>query len=145
MVIFASEDVGNADPQALVVAVAGAQALQFVGLPEAQLNLAQAALYLATAPKSNSTLGIGAALSDIERLGNLDVPNHLKDASRDARGLGHGKGYKYPHDFENHFVVQQYLPDGVRDKLYYKPGVLGHELKIAERVRFWREKMGKKT
>jgi putative ATPase len=143
MVIFASEDVGNADSQALVVAVAAAQALQFVGLPEAQLNLAQAAIYLATAPKSNSTLGIGAALSDVERLGNLEVPNHLKDASRDSRALGHGKGYKYPHDFDNHFVVQQYLPDGVREKIYYKPGVLGYESEIQERLRVWREKMGK--
>ncbi len=144
MVIFASEDVGNADPQALVVAVAAAHALQFVGIPEAQLNLAQAAIYLATAPKSNSTLGIGAAISDVERLGNLDVPNHLKDSSRDARALGHGKGYKYPHDFENHFVVQQYLPDDVREKIYYKPGELGYEKQIAERVREWREKMEKR-
>lgn len=143
MVIFASEDVGNADPQALVVAVAAAQALQFVGIPEAQLNLAQAAIYLATAPKSNSTLGIGTALSDVERMGSLDVPNHLKDASRDSKTLGHGMGYKYPHDFENHFVVQQYLPDGVRDQIYYKPGALGYESKIAERLKIWREQMGK--
>jgi putative ATPase len=144
MIIFASEDIGNAAPLALVVAVAAMQALQFVGLPEAQLNLAQCAIYLATAPKSNSTLGIGEALADIERLGNLDVPNHLKDASRDARALGHGKGYKYPHDFENHFVVQQYLPDAVRDKIYYHPGALGEETKIAERLRVWRAQMGKK-
>ncbi len=143
MVIFASEDIGNAAPLALVVAVAAMQALQFVGLPEAQLNLAQCAIYLASAPKSNSTLGIGAALSDIERLGNLDIPNHLKDSSRDSKALGHGKGYKYPHDFENHFVAQQYLPDAVRDKIYYKPGALGDEVKIAERLRVWREKMGK--
>ncbi len=144
MVIFASEDIGNAAPLALVVAVTAMQALQFVGLPEAQLNLAQCAIYLACAPKSNSTLGIGAALSDIERLGNLDIPNHLKDASRDSQALGHGKGYKYPHDFENHFVVQQYLPDEVRDKIYFKPGALGDEVKIAERLRVWREKMGKR-
>lgn len=144
MVIFASEDVGNADPHALMVAVAAAQALQFVGIPEAQLNLAQAAIYLATAPKSNSTLGIGAAIADVETMGNLDVPNHLKDGSRDSKSLGHGKGYKYPHDFENHFVVQQYLPDGVRDKIYYKPGALGNEARIAERLKVWREKMGKK-
>ncbi len=143
MVIFASEDVGNADPQALVVAVAAAHALQFVGLPEAQLNLAQAVIYLATAPKSNSTLGIGEALSDVERLGNLDIPNYLKDASRDARGLGHGKGYQYPHNFDQHFVVQQYLPDQVRDQIYYKPGELGYEQEIAERLKLWRAKMGK--
>ncbi|HZQ06604.1 MAG TPA: AAA family ATPase [Anaerolineae bacterium] len=143
MVIFSSEDVGNADPQALVVAVAAAHALQFVGLPEAQLNLAQGVIYLATAPKSNSTLGIGDALSDVERLGNLDIPNYLKDASRDAHGLGHGKGYQYPHNFEQHFVVQQYLPDKVRNKIYYKPGELGYEQEIAERLKLWREQMGK--
>lgn len=143
MVIFASEDVGNAAPLALVLAVSAMQALQFVGLPEAQLNLAQAAIYLATAPKSNSTLGIGSALSDIEHLGNLDIPNHLKDASRDSNALGHGKGYKYPHEFESHFVAQQYLPDAVREKIYYNPGSLGDEAKIAERLRVWREKMGK--
>jgi len=140
MVIFASEDIGNAAPLALVVAVAAMQALQFVGLPEAQLNLAQSAIYLATAPKSNSTLGISAAIADIERLGTLDIPNHLKDGSRDSRALGHGKGYKYPHDFENHFVVQQYLPDDVREKIYYNPGALGEEIKIAERLWMWREK-----
>ena len=143
MIIFASEDIGNAAPLALVVAVNAMQALQFVGLPEAQLNLAQCAIYLACAPKSNSTLGIGAALADIERLGNLDIPNHLKDSSRDSKALGHGKGYKYPHDFENHFVVQQYLPDGVRDKIYYTPGALGDEARIAERLRVWRAQMGK--
>ena len=144
MIIFASEDVGNAAPLAMLVAVTAMQALQFVGLPEAQLNLAQCAIYLATAPKSNSTLGITAALADIERLGNLEIPNHLKDSSRDSKTLGHGKGYKYPHDFENHFVVQQYLPDAVRDKMYYKPGALGDEARIAERLRAWREKIGKR-
>ncbi len=144
MIIFASEDIGNAAPLAMLVAVTAMQALQFVGLPEAQLNLAQCAIYLATAPKSNSTLGITAALADIERLGNLEIPNHLKDSSRDSKTLGHGKGYKYPHDFENHFVVQQYLPDAVRDKMYYKPGALGDEARIAERLRVWREKMGKR-
>jgi len=143
MIIFASEDIGNAAPLALVVAVNAMHALQFVGLPEAQLNLAQCAIYLACAPKSNSTLGIGAALADIERLGNLEIPNHLKDSSRDSKTLGHGKGYKYPHDFENHFVVQQYLPDGVRDKIYYTPGALGDEIRIAERLRVWRAQMGK--
>jgi putative ATPase len=144
MVIFSSEDVGNADPQALLVAVAAAHALQFVGLPEAQLNLAQAAIYLATAPKSNSTLAIGPALQDIERLGNLDIPNHLKDSSRDAQGLGHGKSYKYPHDFDAHFVKQQYLPDQVRDRIYYEPGPLGFEIEIAKRLTQWRNEMNKR-
>lgn len=144
MVIFSSEDVGNADPQALVVAVAAAQALQFVGLPEAQLNLAQAAIYLATAPKSNSSLGIGAALADVERLGNLEIPNHLKDGNRDARALGHGKGYKYPHDYNGHFVAQQYLPDEVRHKNYYQPGDLGYEQEIAKRLEEWRTALNHK-
>ncbi|MCC7164508.1 MAG: AAA family ATPase [Anaerolineae bacterium] len=143
MVIFASEDVGNADPQALVVAVAAAQALQFVGIPEAQLNLAQGVIYLATAPKSNSALGIGAALADVEQLGNMEIPNHLKDGSRDASALGHGKGYKYPHDFAEHFVAQQYLPDALKDRVYYTPGTLGYEQIIRERVQAWRAKMGK--
>ncbi|OQY85119.1 MAG: hypothetical protein B6D41_14720 [Chloroflexi bacterium UTCFX4] len=143
MIIFASEDIGNAAPLALVVAVSAMHALQFVGLPEAQLNLAQCAIYLACAPKSNSTLGIGAALTDIEQRGALEIPNHLKDSSRDAKTLGHGQGYQYPHDFENHFVVQQYLPDEVRAKIYYTPGALGEEARIAERLRAWRAKMGK--
>lgn len=143
IVIFASEDVGNADPQALVVAVAAAHALQFVGLPEAQLNLAQAVLYVATAPKSNSTLAINDALKDVERLGNLDIPSYLKDASRDGTGLGHGQGYQYPHSFPDHFVVQQYLPDAVRDRTYYRPGTLGHEAQIAARVAQWRKQLGK--
>ncbi|MCG3140640.1 MAG: putative AAA domain-containing protein [Anaerolineae bacterium] len=82
-------------------------------------------------------------MADIERLGNLEIPNHLKDSSRDSKALGHGKGYKYPHDFENHFVAQQYLPDGVRDKIYYTPGALGDEIRIAERLRVWRAQMGK--
>lgn len=139
MVIFASEDVGNADPQALLVAVAAAHALQFVGLPEAQLNLAQAVIYLATAPKSNSTLGIGAALADVERLGQGEVPNHLKDASRDGRALGHGKEYKYPHDFPGHIVAQDYLPEQVRGRTYYTPSSSGYEAILAERVAEWRK------
>lgn len=143
MVIFASEDVGNADPQALVVAVAAAQALQFVGLPEAQLNLAQGVIYLATAPKSNSSLAIGAAISEVEREGAGEVPNHLKDGSRDSRALGHGKDYQYPHDFEGHFVSQSYLPESVHDKVFYEPSDQGYEKEIAERVRKWREAMGK--
>ncbi|MEA3459262.1 MAG: AAA family ATPase, partial [Chloroflexota bacterium] len=106
MIIFASEDVGNADPQALVVATSAAQALEWVGLPEAQYNLAQAAIYLATAPKSNSTAAYFKALADVEREGKVEVPDHLKDAHRDAEGLGHGKGYKYPHDYPGHYVPQ---------------------------------------
>jgi len=138
MIIFASEDVGLADPQALVVATAAAEALEWVGLPEAQYALAEAALYLATAPKSNSTGAYWKALADIERDGVVEVPDHLKDASRDGQPLGHGKGYKYPHDYPGHHVKQQYLPDGLQGRRYYEPGELGYEREIAERLRRWR-------
>ncbi len=144
MVILASEDIGNADPQALVVAVAAAQALQFVGLPEAQLNLAQAAIYLATAPKSNSVLAVTEALADVERTGQVEVPDHLKESARDGQALGHGKDYKYPHTFPGHFVAQNYLPDALRDRIYYKPSDQGFEKEIGERVKHWRDALGKK-
>jgi len=139
MIIFASEDVGNADPQALVVATAAAQALEWVGLPEAQYNLAQAAIYLATAPKSNSTGAYFKALADVEREGKVEVPDHLKDAHRDAEGLGHGKGYKYPHHYPGHYVPQQYLPDEMRGRRYYEPGDQGYEKVIKERLLRWRK------
>ena len=132
MIIFASEDVGLADPQALVVATAAAQALEWVGLPEAQYALAEAALYLATAPKSNSTSAYWKALADVEQEGKVEVPDHLKDASRDAEALGHGEGYKYPHAFDRHWVEQQYLPDAIKGRRYYEPGSLGYEKRIRE-------------
>jgi len=138
MIIFASEDVGLADPQALVVATAAAQALEWVGLPEAQYALAEAALYLATAPKSNSTGAYWKALADVERDGIVEVPDHLKDASRDGKALGHGEGYKYPHDYPDHYVRQQYLPDRLQGRRYYQPGEQGYEREIAERLRRWR-------
>ena len=144
MVILASEDVGNADPNALVVAVAAAQALQFVGIPEAQLNLAQAAIYLATAPKSNSVLGIAEALEEVERAGQVEVPDHLKDASRDGAALGHGKDYQYPHSFPDHFVPQNYMPESLAGKILYRPSDQGFEKEIAERVTKWRDAMGKR-
>jgi len=123
MVIFASEDVGNADPIALVIAVAAAQALEHVGLPEAALNLAQAVTYLASAPKSNaSTIALGRATKDVARSGSVAVPSHLRDASyAGATKLGHGKGYKYPHEFPGARVDQQYLPDGDWNIPYYEP------------------------
>ncbi|NPV08699.1 MAG: AAA family ATPase [Anaerolineae bacterium] len=134
MIIFASEDVGMADPQALQVAVAAARALEWVGLPEAQYNLAHAAIYLATAPKSNSAGGYFAALADVEREGQVQVPRHLQDASRDGAALGHGEGYLYPHDFPGHWVEQQYLPDALRGRAYYRPGRLGYERRVSERL-----------
>lgn len=136
IVIFASEDVGNADPMALVVAVSAAQALEFVGLPEAALNLAQAVTYLASAPKSNaSTVALGRATKDLAASGNVGVPSHLRDASYPgAAKLGHGKGYKYPHDFPSARVDQQYLPDGDWNIPYYEPTERGEEKAIGERL-----------
>ncbi len=138
MIIFASEDVGLADPQALVVATSAAQALEWVGLPEAQYNLAEAAIYLAAAPKSNSAGGYFKALADVEAEGIVEVPDHLKDANRDGQALGHGKGYRYPHNYPGHWVSQQYLPYRLQGKRYYKPGELGYERQIARRLRQWR-------
>jgi len=122
MVILASEDVGDADPQALVVAVAAAQALEHVGLPEAKLNLAQAAIYLATAPKSNAvTRALGAATQDVREHGNLRPPKELRDANyRGAKKLGHGAGYVYPHSDPAGFEVD-HLPDELKGRKYYRP------------------------
>jgi putative ATPase len=141
MVIFASEDVGMADPQALVVATAAAHALELVGLPEAQLNLAQAAVHLATAPKSNrSAIAIWQARTDVAAGALGEVPAHLRDSSyRAAKSLGHGAGYEYPHDHEHDelggWVNQQYLPDTLRTRRWYEPSRHGHEQEVAERMR----------
>lgn len=137
IVICASEDVGLADSNALVVATAAAHALDLVGLPEAQLNLAHAVIYVATAPKSNrATLAIGAANADVREGRTLAVPEHLRDGHyRGAKSLGHGVGYKYSHDFEGGFVPQAYLPEGRR---YYEPTDNGLEKRIKERLEYWR-------
>ncbi len=123
MVIFASEDVGMADPQALVIATAAAQAVEFVGLPEVQLNLAQAVVYLAKAPKSNAVIrAIGAAMEDVEKEGQGAVPSHLRDAHYPgAKALGHGAGYEYPHDFPGVVVEQALMPEGFEGKRYWQP------------------------
>ncbi|GLY96056.1 replication-associated recombination protein A [Actinoplanes sp. NBRC 103695] len=136
IVIFASEDVGMADPQALLVATAAAQAVQNVGLPEAQLNLAQAVVHLATAPKSNSvTTAIGAAIADIRSGRGGAVPAHLRDAHYPgSRGLGHGRGYRYPHDDPRGVVKQQYVPDDLVGADYYQPSEHGAERAVAERL-----------
>jgi putative ATPase len=133
VVICASEDVGNADPQALVVAAAALQAVEFVGLPECQLALAQAVTYIATAPKSNaSTLAIGKAREDVKSGRTLPVPTHLRDTHyRGAQQLGHGEGYKYSHDYEGGHVEQEYLPE-VRH--YYEPVDRGFEAEIRRRM-----------
>lgn len=134
MVIFASEDIGNADPRALQVATAAAQAVQFVGLPECRLNLAQAAVYLAVAPKSNAVItGIDRALADVENEQAEPVPKHLRDSHYPgAKKLGHGVGYKYPHSYPGHWVEQDYLPENLRGRRYYQPSKSGLEKSIGE-------------
>jgi putative ATPase len=138
IVIAASEDVGNADPRALQVAVAAMQAVEMIGLPEAQYALAQAATYIASAPKSNRAgAGYWAALADVEGQGRLPVPLHLRPGThrRLAREQGHGKGYRYPHDFPGADVDQQYLPDALVGRVYYEPSDQGMETQIGERLR----------
>ena len=140
IVICAAEDVGNADPQALILANAAAQAVQFVGLPEARIILAQAVTYIAAAPKSNAAyLAIDKALADVKN-SQGEVPKHLHDTSyKGAKTFGHGVGYKYPHDFENHFVRQQYLPDKKISAHYYEPTTQGAEAQIKKRLEnLWR-------
>jgi len=137
IVIFASEDVGMADPQALQVAVAAAHAVEHVGLPECQLNLSQAVIHMATAPKSNSaTTAIGRARAAIRDGALGEVPAHLRDAHyRGAGALGHGTGYEYPHDHEGGWVAQQYLPDELVDRRFYEPTDHGDEQDVIERMR----------
>lgn len=134
IIICASEDVGNADPQALVVAVAAAQAVNFIGLPEARINLAQAAAYVACAPKSNSAImAIDNAMKDVEHIRVSGVPNHLRDRHYPgAVNLGHGDNYKYAHDYPNHYIKQQYLPDELVNRKYYQLSDNGYEKKIKE-------------
>ena len=139
MMISACEDVGLADPNAIVVVEADAAAFDRIGLPEGRFHLAHAALYLATCPKSNSTLGFFDALSDVEKEKEGEVPNHLKDANRDGKGFGHGEGYLYPHSYKDHWVAQQYLPSALQGKVYYKPSGMGYEGKIQEEVQEKRE------
>jgi putative ATPase len=130
MLILAGEDVGLADPEAVRVVTACADAFDRVGLPEGRFLLAEAALYLATAPKSNSTLAFFDALHAVEKEGKTDVPLHLKDASRDKKGFGHGEGYLYPHAYRNHWTAQQYLPDTLQGKVFYHPTQQGYEKSI---------------
>ena len=141
LVILASEDVGEADPLALVVADAAARAVEFVGLPEAQLNLAQAVVHLACSPKSNRvTVALGLAQRDVREGPRGEVPGHLRDAHyRSAASIGHGQGYVYPHDRPEAFVDQQYRPDPLAANRYYEPSDRGHEAVLAERLRRWRD------
>ena len=139
MEILAAEDVGMADPFAVAVVEADASAFDRIGLPEGRFHLAHSAIYLSTAPKSNSALGFFDALSDVENEKDSDVPNHLKDPSRDSKGFGHGEGYMYPHSYRDHWVAQQYLPTGLQGKIYYKPSDMGYESSIRENVMLRRE------
>lgn len=132
--ILASEDVGLADPQALVHTEAAAQTYEAVGMPEGRYALAQATLYLATAPKSNSAMAFFDALAAVEREGRGDVPAHLKDAHRDGAEFGHGRGYLYPHAYRDHWVAQQYLPTALQGRLFYAPSGVGYEATIADDV-----------
>ena len=130
MLILAAEDVGLADPNAVRVVTACAEAFEYVGLPEGQFHLAEAALYLATAPKSNTALAYFDALRAVERERADDVPTHLKDGNRDQEGFGHGAGYLYPHAYRDHWVAQQYLPDALQGRLFYQPTDQGYEADI---------------
>ena len=137
IMICAAEDVGNADPNALTVAVSASLAVERIGMPEAQIILAQAAAYVACAPKSNSSCNaIFEAMSEIEKSGNLPIPTHLQDAHyKGAAKLGHGTGYKYAHDYPNHYVEQQYLPYELNGKEFYRPSGNGYEVKIKEHMK----------
>ncbi len=141
MVRFASEDVGNADPRALSVAVSAMQAFQFVGLPEGDLALAQAAVYLATAPKSNALYaGYGKVKQTISQTGSLPVPLHIRNApTRLMKELGYGKDYKYAHDFKGAYVPQKYLPEELTDEVYYEPTNRGYEKIVRDRLMKWRK------
>jgi putative ATPase len=144
LVIFASEDVGLADPLALPLAMSAQQAVEFVGLPEARITLAHAVVYLATAPKSNRAYAaLGRAEADIASGRTLAVPAHLRDSHyKGAASLGHGTGYQYPHDHEGAYVPQAYLPEG---RTYFEPGDQGAELRIAQRLAAWREQFQQTT
>ena len=142
IVICASEDVGNSDPHALMVAVAAAQAVNFIGMPESRIILAQAVTYIACAPKSNAAyMGIDMAMSDVKTKKIKTVPPHLKDAHYNgAESLGNGNGYKYAHDYPGHYVKQQYLPDELVGTIYYEPSENGIEKKIKESLKRLRGK-----
>jgi putative ATPase len=139
LIVLAGEDIGLADPQALVVATAAATAFEYIGMPEGIYPIAEATLYLATAPKSNSAGAVFRAQKYIDEHGLGAVPTHLMDSNRDSRGLGHGQGYQYPHEFPGHFVAQQYLPRDVQGTIFYKPSDQGYEKQILERLEKWRK------
>ncbi len=140
MIRFASEDIGNADPRALAVAMDAMQAFHFLGRPEGELALAQAAVYLATAPKSNALyVGYGQVRQAIGRTGTLPVPLHIRNApTRLMKDLGYGRDYKYAHDYEDAYIPQDYLPDPLAGERFYRPTDRGFEKIIGERMAYWR-------
>jgi putative ATPase len=142
MIRFASEDVGMADPQALPIAVSAMQAFHFVGLPEGTLALAQAAVYLATAPKSNALyVAYQGVERDVREAPNMPVPLHIRNAPTSLmKDLGYGEDYKYPHDYPEHFVAEEYLPENLKGRTYYRPADLGFEREIRKRLEYWRRK-----
>lgn len=144
IVICAAEDIGNADPRALQLAVSASHAVEFLGMPEGRIPLAQAALYVATAPKSNAAyVGIDEALASLERQNSLTVPKHLRDSSyQGAKHFGHGQGYLYPHSYPGSVVKQSYLPEGFSDTGFYSPKGYGYEKNIVERLAQWRKEKG---
>lgn len=146
IMICAAEDVGIADPQALMVAVNASLAVERIGMPEAQIILSQAAMYVACAPKSNACVkAIGEAMKTVEETGNLPIPVHLQDAHyKGAAKLGHGTGYKYAHDYPNHYVEQQYLPYELDGKEFYHPSGNGYEVKVKEHMRWIKKHKGNK-
>jgi putative ATPase len=139
LLILAGEDIGLADPMGLVVATSAAAAFDYMGMPEGMYPIVEATLYLATAPKSNTAGSYFRARAQIELEGTGEVPDHLKDANRDAKGLGHGKNYAYPHEFEGHFTPQNYLPRNIAGMTFYTPSNQGYEQMVADRLDRWRE------
>ncbi len=139
LIILAGEDIGLGDPLGLVVANAAAQAFDYIGLPEGIYPIVEATLYLATAPKSNSAGAYFKAFQLIEQEGITQVPQHLQDANRDAKALGHGQGYQYPHDDPDHFLPQQYLPASLLGTYFYRPSNQGYEGQVVDRLARWRE------
>ncbi len=139
LIILAGEDIGLGDPLGLVIATAAAQAFDYIGLPEGIYPIVEATLYLSTAPKSNSAGAYFKAFQLIEDEGKLDVPTHLQDANRDGKALGHGQGYQYPHEDPDHYLPQQYLPQGVLGTYFYQPSEQGQEKAIKARLERWRE------
>ena len=146
LIILASEDIGNTEPYALSLATAAMQAIHNIGMPEARIILAQVTTYLAACPKSNSAyLAIDAAIEDVKNNPEITIPLHLRNAPTDLmKKQGYGMGYKYPHDFPQHFVNETYLPEKLKDKQYYNPTDLGREKSLKERlVQLWKNRYGK--